>query len=90
MAGSSPFVGYVAAASGALVMPVVVLGADGSVPTDPPRPRSRIDVFFLPPRNLDASATPLRQSTRSALAERIRQHMSDAEQEAVMRMGGAA
>ena len=36
VAGSAVPVGYLAAASGAMVLPVVILGADGTVPTDNP------------------------------------------------------
>jgi hypothetical protein len=87
VAGSAVPIGYLAAA-GLQVMPVVLLGADGTVPTDPPRPRSRIDVFFMPPTTVRSPGDPLRNGTRTALAEQVRQLLADAEQVAVMRMGG--
>jgi len=87
VAGSSVPIGYLAAA-GVQVMPVVLLGADGTVPTDPPRPRSRIDVFFMAPSTVHAPGDALRSGTRSALTEQVRQLLADAEQVAVMRMGG--
>ena len=67
-------------------MPVVLLGAVGRVPTDPPRPRSRIDVFFAPPATLEVSGDPLRTTTRSAVAEQVRQLLADAEELASMRV----
>jgi hypothetical protein len=88
LAGSAVSAGYLASSSGVMVMPVVLLGADGTVPTDPPRPRSRIDVFFMPPATVSAPGDPLRSNTRSALVEQVRQLVADAEQVAVMRMGG--
>ena len=88
LAGSLVSAGYLAAMSGASVMPVVLVGADGRVPTDPPRPRSRIDVFFSEPVHLAIPGDPLRSSTRAAIAEQIRQLLADAEKVATMRMGG--
>jgi hypothetical protein len=88
VAGAAVSVGYLAAVTGTLVMPVVVLGADGSVPTDPPRPRSRIDVFFAPPVHVASAGDPMRAATRSTLVEQVRQLLADAEQTAVMRLGG--
>jgi len=88
LAGSGVPVGYLAATSGAAVMPVVIMGADGRVPTDPPRPRSRIDVFFMPPVHVHTTGDPLKAATRSALVEQVRQLLADAEQVAVMRTGG--
>jgi len=88
LAGSLVSVGYLAAMSGAQLMPVVLVGAEGRVPTDPPRPRSRIDVFFMEPVRLTIPGDPLRSSTRVAIVEQIRQLVADAEKVATMRMGG--
>ena len=86
VAGSIVPVGYLVAVTGVAVMPVVLLGAVGRVPTDPPRPRSRIDVFFAPPATLEVSGDPLRTTTRSAVAEQVRQLLADAEELASMRV----
>jgi len=86
VAGSIVPVGYLVAVTGVAVMPVVLLGAVGRVPTDPPRPRSRIDVFFAPPVTLEVSGDPLRTTTRSAVAEQVRQLLADAEELASMRV----
>ena len=86
VAGSIVPVGYLVAVTGVAVMPVVLLGAVGRVPTDPPRPRSRIDVFFAPPVTLEVSGDPLRTTTRSAVAEQVRQFLADAEELASMRV----
>jgi 1-acyl-sn-glycerol-3-phosphate acyltransferase len=86
VAGSTVPVGYLVAVTGVAVMPVVLLGAVGRVPTDPPRPRSRIDVFFAPPVTLEVSGDPLRTTTRSAVAEQVRQLLADAEELASMRV----
>ena len=88
LAGAVVSVGYLAAMSGAPVMPVVLIGADGRVPTDPPRPRTKIDVFFLEPVHVEVAGDPLRSSTRTAIVEQVRQLVADAEKVAMMRMGG--
>lgn len=90
LAGSALSPGYLAASAHVPVMPVVLLGADGSVPTDPPRPRSRIDVFFMAPEAIAVPGDPLRTSVRASVVERVRQLVADAEQVAVMRLGGRA
>ena len=89
VAGSLVPVGYLVGVTGVDVMPVVLLGADGRVPTDPPRPRSRIDVYFAPAVPVSVPGDPLRASTRAAVAEQVRQIVSDAEDLAVMRSGTA-
>jgi hypothetical protein len=89
VAGALAPVGYLVAATGVQVMPVVLLGAEGRVPTDPPRPRSRIDVYFVAPVTVQVPGDPLRASTRAAVAEQVRQLVSDAEQVAAMRSGRA-
>jgi 1-acyl-sn-glycerol-3-phosphate acyltransferase len=87
LAGGAVSPGYLLASTGAPVMAVVLLGADGKVPTDPPRPRSRIDVFYFPPVTVQVPGDPLKASTRTALDERVRQLVADARHEAVMRAG---
>ena len=69
VAGAAIPVGYLVAVSGVMVMPVVLLGALGRVPTDPPRPRSRIDVYYAAPVAIPVHGDPLRTSTRAAVAE---------------------
>jgi hypothetical protein len=85
--GSTVPVGYLVAMTGVAVMPVVLLGAEGRVATDPPRPRSRIDVYFAPAVTLDVTGDPLRTSTRAGIEEQVRQLVSDAEELAAMRSG---
>jgi hypothetical protein len=85
--GSAVPVGYLVAMTGVAVMPVVLLGAEGRVATDPPRPRSRIDVYFAPAVTLDITGDPLRTSTRAGIEEQVRQLVSDAEGLAAMRSG---
>lgn len=87
VAGGAVPVGYLVARSGVAVMPVVLLGADGKVPTDPPRPRTRIDVYFSPAVPVSVTGDPLRATTRAAVVEQVRQIVSDAEDEAVRRRG---
>jgi hypothetical protein len=87
--GSSVPVGYLVAMTGAPVMPVVVLGAEGRVPTDPPRPRSRIDVYYTSPVEIAVTGDPLRASTRAGIEEQVRQLVMDAESVAAMRAGRA-
>ena len=89
VAGDAVPVGYLVAASRAAVLPVVLLGVSGRVPTDPPRPGSRIDVFFAPPVSVDVPGDPLRATTRAAVVERVRQIVSDAEKLAGQRSGRA-
>lgn len=85
--GAGVHVGYLVAMTGVPVMPVVLLGAEGRVATDPPRPRSRIDAYFAPAVTLDVAGDPLRTSTRASIEEQVRQLVSDAENVAAMRSG---
>jgi 1-acyl-sn-glycerol-3-phosphate acyltransferase len=87
VAGAGAPVGYLVATTGVTVMPVVLLGATGRVPTDPPRPRSRIDVFFAPPVTVVVTGDPLRSRTRTAVTEQVRQLLIDAEELAGRRSG---
>jgi hypothetical protein len=87
--GAALPVGYLVATTRVPVMPVVVLGAEGRVPTDPPRPRSRIDVYYSQPVHIEVTGDPLRASTRAAIEEQVRQLSFDAEAVARMRAGQA-
>ena len=89
VAGSRVPVGYLVARTGVAVMPVVLLGATGRVPTDPPRPRSRVDVYFAPPVTVTVAGDPLRARTRAAVTEQVRQLLIDAEELAGRRSGRA-
>jgi 1-acyl-sn-glycerol-3-phosphate acyltransferase len=85
VAGTAVSPAYLVAVSGAPVVPAILLGATGKVPTDPPRPRTRIDVFYYPPVSIDVTGDPLLAATRAEVAERIRQAVVDAEAEAALR-----
>ena len=87
LTGAAVPAGYLVAVSGCAVVPVVLLGAEGRVPTDPPRPRSRIDAYYFPPVPIDVPGEPLRASTRAAVEEQVRQAVSDAERVAYQRSG---
>jgi len=80
-------VGFLVATSGAAVMPVTILGADGRVATDPPRPRSAIDVYYSEPVDLSVAGDPLLPSTRAALEEQVRQLVADHDELAARRSG---
>lgn len=82
--------GYIVARTRVPVMPVVLLGAEGRVPTDPPRPRSRIDVYFTEPVEIEVAGDPLHPTTRIAVEEQIRQLVADAEERAALRSGRTA
>ena len=86
VAGAAVSPAYLVAASGARIVPVVLVGADGRVPTDPPRPRSRIDIFYTDPVSVDVPGDPLNVATRAAVAERIRQELADAEEQVARRV----
>lgn len=85
--GRSFPVGYIVAATSAPVMAVTVVGADGRVPTDPPRPRSRIDVYYSEPMTLPVDGDPLRPATRAAIEEQVRQLVADHDRVAMRRSG---
>ncbi len=87
LTGSTVHPAYLAAVTGAPIVPVVMLGAEGRVPTDPPRPRSRIDVYYFDPVTVSVTGDPLAVGTRSAISERIRQVLDDAEEQAARRSG---
>lgn len=85
--GSATPRGYLAARAGAPIAPVVILGAEGRVVTDPPRPRTRISVYAFEPIAIDVPGDPLRPATRAAVEEQIRQAVADAEAQAGLRSG---
>ncbi|CAB4882361.1 MAG: hypothetical protein F2793_07210 [Actinobacteria bacterium] len=76
--GSSPPVGYLVAISNAPVVPVVVIGAAGRVPTDPPAPGTRIDVVFSPASLIPTSGDPCAERVVLDAGERVRQIVADA------------
>lgn len=80
---------YLVALTGVPIVPVVMLGAEGRVPTDPPRPRTRIDVYFFEPVQVEVDGDPRRASTRTAVTEQVRQVLVDAERAAAVRSGRA-
>lgn len=83
-----PSAGYLAAASGAPVGTVVVLGASGRVATDPPALRRRVAVRFGPAEPIDINGDPCAMDTIRAAGERIRQRLADARDQAWARHGG--
>lgn len=85
---ANPAVGFLAAASGAPIGTVVVLGAGGRVPTDPPALRRRIEVRFGPVAPIDIAGDPCAITTIRAAGELIRQRLADAKVEAFARHGG--
>jgi 1-acyl-sn-glycerol-3-phosphate acyltransferase len=68
---------YLQARTGVPVVPVALIGSAGSRPTDPPRPRSTIDVVvgesFTPPAVKDSA----RRAEVAAIAEQMRQRFTD-------------
>jgi len=86
VAGTSVPVGYLVGVTGVAVMPVVLLGASGRLRTDPPRPRTRIDVFFAPPTIVKVPGDPRRTTVRAAVTEQVRQLLTDAEELASRRV----
>lgn len=78
---------YLVAVTAAPVAVVTILGAEGRVPTDPPPPRTQIDVYASAPVRIEAGGEPLRATTRQAVEERIRQVTADANEQARRRAG---
>lgn len=87
LTGSTIDPAYLLAISGAPLIPVVMLGAEGRVPTDPPRPRSRIDVYYFDPVAIDVRGDAVSASVRAGITEQVRQVMTDAEGIAAVRAG---
>ncbi|HAN71587.1 MAG TPA: hypothetical protein DCQ36_08375 [Actinobacteria bacterium] len=90
LTGTTVHPSYLLAVTGAPLVPVVILGGEGRVATDPPRPRSRIDVYYFEPIRVDVDGDPLHATTRASLDEQIRQVMADAEHTAALRSGRTA
>jgi 1-acyl-sn-glycerol-3-phosphate acyltransferase len=80
--GDRPPVGYLAAVSSAPVVPVVILGASGRVPTDPPPPGARINVHLFPARLVEPYEDPCALRSVQDAGERVRQFVVDAELQA--------
>lgn len=78
---------WLVATSGAPVLCVTLVGEQGRVPTDPPRIRSRIGAYVSQQQVIEEHGDPLRVSTRAAVAERIRQVVTDAGEQALRRAG---
>jgi len=78
---------YLQARTGVPVVPVAIAGSTGPRPTDPPRPRSIIDIVVGEPLRMAPVADPLVRSEVVAVAEQLRQHFSDHVREARLRTG---
>lgn len=72
-------VAYLAANSGAHVVPVAILGArpDGSGRDSMPRPRARVDVVFGAPVDIRVDGDARRRAVLARSGERVRQLLSD-------------
>jgi 1-acyl-sn-glycerol-3-phosphate acyltransferase len=72
-------VAYLAANTGALVVPVAILGARpaGSGRDAMPRPRSRVDVVFGAPIDIRVDGDARRRAVLARSGERVRQLLSD-------------
>ncbi|CAB4716338.1 unannotated protein [freshwater metagenome] len=88
-----PPLGYVLAHGSVSITPVVVIGGSGKVADDPPRLRSKIEVYFCAPSTIPGSASEFGSSDPCAfrvvqgLSERVRQLTSDARNESARRSG---
>ncbi len=80
---------YLAARTGAVVVPVAVLGARpvGGGRDAIPRPRSRVDVVFGEPIDITVAGDPSRRAVLARSGERLRQHLSDHVELACRRTG---
>lgn len=81
---------YVHARTAVPVVPVTLLGSHGTRPTDPPLPRSTIEIHVgpaveLPPLTEQANVIQMRRHS-----ETIRQVLADATENAVIRTGRSA
>lgn len=81
---------YVQVRTGAVVVPVALLGSHGRRPTDPPAPRSAVDVVFGEPFGLPAPADPLSRAAIVDVAETMRQRLADHVMTARARTGRVA
>ncbi|MDO9473333.1 MAG: hypothetical protein Q7J28_09770 [Caulobacter sp.] len=77
--GDQPQLGYLAAATGAPIVPVRVSGAGGKVRTDPPKPGSRISIVFEAPIQIEVHGDPCALATVQEVAEQVRQARADAQ-----------
>ena len=77
--GEQPPLGYLVAASGAVIVPVRVRGAGGRVRTDPPKPGSRISIVFEAPIQIAVIGDPCALATVQEVAEQVRQARADAQ-----------
>lgn len=90
LTGTSIDPSYLLAVTGAPLVPVVMLGVEGRVATDPPRPRSRIDVYYFDPVQVAVEGDPLNSGVRADVGEQVRQVMADAHDVASVRSGRAS
>lgn len=79
--------GYLRCRTEATVIPISIFGSHGPRPTDPPKPRSTIDVVVGDPMQLPQVDDPHARSSVVMVAEAIRQSLVDAEQIASARVG---
>ncbi|MDP2288478.1 MAG: hypothetical protein Q8M73_07925 [Actinomycetota bacterium] len=77
--GDLPPLGYLVAASGAVIVPVRITGAGGKVRTDPPRPGSPISIVFEAPIQIAVHGDPCALATVQEVAEQVRQARADAQ-----------
>jgi len=78
---------YVQVRSGAPVVPVALLGTHGRRPTDPPPPRSLINVVFGQAFRPPPPADPLARGNILDIAELLRQQLADHVVTAIARSG---
>jgi len=90
LTGTSIDPSYLLAVTGAPLVPVVMLGVEGRVATDPPRPRSRIDVYYFDPVQVSVEGDPLNSGVRADVGEQVRQILADAHDVAAVRSGRAS
>ncbi|MBU6312450.1 MAG: 1-acyl-sn-glycerol-3-phosphate acyltransferase [Actinomycetales bacterium] len=81
---------YVQVRTGAKVVPVALLGSHGRRPTDPPAPRSTVDVVFGEAFRLPAPIDPLSRAAIVDVAESLRQRLADHVMTARARTGRVA
>lgn len=69
--------GYLQARSGVLVVPVAVFGSAGSGPSDPPRPRTQIEVYIGAPVEVPPLDDSLSRAALVGVTELLRQRCAD-------------
>ena len=82
-----PGAAYVQVRTGVPVVPVALIGTHGERPSDPPLPRSQIDMVFGEPFTPQVPGDPMARSTIMEVAEVIRQRLTDHVDEAWRRSG---